>query len=88
MQEWTLYIGIAAGVLTAISLIPQLFKIIREKKAEDISLVMLGVLLAGVGLWIYYGILKEDYPIIFTNSFSFLVNILTIVFGAIYKKRN
>src|SRR5689334_23245810 len=88
MKDWTLYIGIAAGGLTAISLIPQLVKIIKEKKAEDISIAMLAVLLAGVALWIVYGILKQDYPIIVTNSFSFLVNILTIIFGSLYKRKS
>ena len=87
MKEWTLYTGIAAGVLTAISLIPQLVKIIKEKKAEDISIVMLFVLLSGVALWVIYGILKKDYPIIVTNSFSFVVNIFTIIFGSIYKRK-
>jgi MtN3 and saliva related transmembrane protein len=87
MKEWTVYIGIGAGVFTAISLIPQLVKIIREKKAEDISITMLVVLLAGVALWVVYGLLKKDYPIIITNSFSFLVNILTILFGSIYKQK-
>lgn len=40
----------------------------------------------GIGGWIYYGILKGDYPIIFTNIFSFVVNVLTIVFSFKYKK--
>lgn len=80
------YIGIAAGICTAISLLPQLVKIIREKKADNISWVMLFILLAGLGLWVWYGILKKDYPIIITNSFSFLVNSLVIYFTARYKK--
>jgi MtN3 and saliva related transmembrane protein len=82
------YIGIAAGVCTAISLLPQLIKIIREKKADNISYFMLFILLAGLGLWVWYGVLKKDYPIIATNSFSFLVNSLVIYFTMRYKKEN
>jgi MtN3 and saliva related transmembrane protein len=86
-KSLSLYVGIGAGVCTAISLLPQLIKIIKNKKADDISYFMLFILLAGVGGWIWYGILKEDYPIIITNAFSFLVNILIIIFSFIYKKK-
>jgi MtN3 and saliva related transmembrane protein len=79
------YIGIAAGILTSVSLIPQLIKIIREKKAGDISYGMLIILIAGLGCWVWYGLLQEDLPIIITNSFSFLINSLVIVFTLKYK---
>jgi MtN3 and saliva related transmembrane protein len=83
MTEW---VGIIAGLFTATSLLPQLIKLIRKKKAEDISLFFLIILFCGVGLWIWYGILREDLPIIATNAFSLLVNILMIVLGIKYKK--
>lgn len=83
---FTGYIGILAGICTSVSLLPQLVKIIKEKRAEDISYFMLFILLAGLGLWIGYGIGKDDYPIIITNSFSFLVNSLVIIFTVRYKK--
>ncbi len=73
-------VGIGAGILTAFSMLPQLIKIIKEKKAEEISIVMVIVLIAGLSLWIAYGVLKEDWPLIITNSFSVLVNILLLIF--------
>ncbi len=85
MQENSIYIGIIAGILTSVSLLPQLIKIIREKKAEAISYMMLIVLMLGISGWIYYGYLKSDLPIIVTNSFSLLVNILIIIFTIKYK---
>ncbi|MCD6012296.1 MAG: hypothetical protein K0Q79_2158 [Flavipsychrobacter sp.] len=78
-------IGIAAGVCTALSLLPQLIKMIKEKKATDISLRMLIVLLTGLCLWVWYGILKEDWPIILTNIASLVVNLLIIGFRWYYK---
>ena len=79
-------IGIVAGVCTSISLLPQLIKTIREKKAGDISYIMLGILLIGLGFWVWYGILKKDYPVIITNSISFLLNSLIIFFNIYYRK--
>jgi MtN3 and saliva related transmembrane protein len=86
VKEYALYIGIAAGICTAISMLPQLVKIIKTKKADDISYVMVVVLLTGIAAWIWYGVLRSDYPIIVTNTFSFLVNLLVLVFSLRYKK--
>jgi len=77
--------GIAASVFTAASLLPQLIKLLREKKAEDISLLMLAVLFIGLALWIAYGILKKDWIIIIANSFSLLINVLVVIFSLKYK---
>ena len=77
----------AAGVLTASSLIPQVVKTLKEKRAEDVSLLMLFVLQAGIILWIVYVIKRDDMPIILTNSVSLLVNIVMVVLGFRYKKK-
>lgn len=71
-------IGIVAGVLTSVSMLPQLIKIVKEKKAEDVSILMLVVLIAGLSLWAWYGFIKKDMPIIVTNLFSILVNITVL----------
>jgi len=86
-HTFTEVIGIAAGICTALSLLPQIIKIIREKKTQDISLFYLIVLLCGLTLWTYYGFLREDIPIIATNIFSMLLNITMIVLGVVYKKK-
>ncbi|MEI6947793.1 SemiSWEET transporter [Paraflavisolibacter sp. H34] len=67
-------IGMAAGALTSVSMLPQLVKIVKEKEADNVSVVMLVVLLSGLALWTVYGLMREDWPIIVTNSFSFLLN--------------
>lgn len=87
-MESTQVIGIGAAVCTAVSMIPQLVKVIKEKKSAGISIFMVAVLIAGLGLWVWYGFLKKDYPILFTNIFSLAVNILLIFFGVKYKKNN
>ncbi len=78
--------GIAAGCITALSTLPQLIKIIKEKKVEDISLWTLIVLITGLGLWTLYGFLKDDIPILATNLFSLLINIILVGLRIKYKK--
>jgi MtN3 and saliva related transmembrane protein len=85
-MDSTQIIGLAAGILTASSLIPQVIKTLKEKKAEDVSLIMLFVLQSGLILWIIYGFKKTDLPIIATNCFSLLVNIVMVVLRIRYKK--
>lgn len=78
--DFTTVLGFAAGVFTSISMLPQLLKTYRKKKAEEVSLTMLIVLTTGICLWIWYGIKKEDYPIMITNLLSLFINIsLTVV---------
>jgi len=86
MDKHVEVIGIAAGVCTAMSMIPQIVKVIKEKKTEDISLFYLLVLLFGLGLWTYYGILKDDLPIIATNIFSMVLNLTMITLNMVYTK--
>jgi len=87
MDNFTSYIGIGAGIFTGVSMMPQLFKIIKEKKAEDISYFMLFILIAGLAGWCWYGIRKKDFPIIYTNAFSLIVNLLVLIFSVVYKKK-
>ena len=86
-NNFTEIVGLVAGICTAVSLLPQIIKIIKERKAQDISLFYLIVLLCGLALWTYYGFLKEDIPIIATNIFSMLLNIIVIILGIIYKQK-
>jgi MtN3 and saliva related transmembrane protein len=78
-------IGIIASILTGIALLPQLIRLIKEKQPENISQVMLAILLLGVGFWVYYGFLKNDWIIIVSNGFSFVVNVITIILIIKYK---
>jgi MtN3 and saliva related transmembrane protein len=79
-------VGIIAGILTAISMLPQLIKTFKKKKSEEISVFMLVILNAGIASWIFYGILRKDDPIIFTNALSLLINLTLLILHFKYKK--
>jgi MtN3 and saliva related transmembrane protein len=81
-------IGIIAGILTSSSLIPQLVKTIKTKEVKDISVMMFVTLMVGTGLWGYYGIIKNDLPIIVTNGFSCFLNGVMLLLKAKYGGRN
>lgn len=80
-------LGLLAGTCTSFSLLPQLLKIIKEKKVEDLSMKMFATLLTGVVLWCVYGFLKHDMPIIITNLFSVALNCCILVLKFRYARK-
>ena len=80
-------IGLTAGILTGTSMLPQLYKTVKEKDAGQISPFMIIILIFGTGLWSYYGVLKNDLPLIITNGFSCLVNCAMIFLKLRYNKK-
>jgi|10_taG_2_1085330.scaffolds.fasta_scaffold03508_8 MtN3 and saliva related transmembrane protein len=81
-------IGFIAGILTTVAVLPQLIKSWKTKKVMDISPFMFVLLLGGVGLWVVYGIIKNDYPIILTNGISFLLNSSMLLIMLLYKSKD
>ena len=73
-------IGLFAGACITISTIPQILKVWKTKKVKEISLKMFGILTFGIAIWIIYGILKSDWPIIITNGVSLCLNLIMVYF--------
>lgn len=86
MQTET-WIGVGASICTGIAMLPQLIKIYKEKKPADISFLMMAILMAGLLLWIWYGIEKSDWIIIISNAASFIINCSIVVLNLLYRKR-
>ncbi|PWN05547.1 SemiSWEET transporter [Rhodohalobacter mucosus] len=78
MESVTL-IGLAAGFCTTIAFLPQVIKTWRSRSAKDLSLGMYTIFCTGVALWLTYGLLISDLPIILTNLAT-LVLALSILF--------
>ncbi|MBZ4034952.1 SemiSWEET transporter [Flavobacterium sp. 17A] len=79
-------IGLTAGTCITLSTIPQILKVWKTKKVKEISLKMFATLTFGIVMWIVYGILKNDFPIIITNSISLVLNLIMVYFIIYYEK--
>jgi MtN3 and saliva related transmembrane protein len=77
MVQW---VGFAAGTLTALALVPQVVKTRRTRSAEDLSAVMLAAQTVGIGLWVVYGAALGSLPMMVTNSITFSLSLLLLVF--------
>ncbi|MES2605495.1 MAG: SemiSWEET transporter [Pseudomonadota bacterium] len=61
-------IGSAAALASTISFAPQALKIIRSGKTSDISAGMYIVTVAAFALWVVYGALLRQWPLVASNS--------------------
>jgi MtN3 and saliva related transmembrane protein len=69
LETFTL-IGFVAALFTTSGFVPQVFKIFRTKSTRDISLTMYLVLAIGTLLWLIYGVMLKELPLIVANSIS------------------
>ena len=77
-------IGYSAGCCLSITLIPQIYKIYKTKKATDLSVYFLGFNLLTCFLFFTYGILLEEYPIIMANIILIVQNLILLLFKYFY----
>ena len=80
-------LGLVAGGITSVAMLPQLIKVLKEKDVEDISLLMILFLITGLSLWVWYGFIKDEIPIILSHSFAVLVNIFLLFSYFKYRKK-
>jgi MtN3 and saliva related transmembrane protein len=67
-------VGLAAGALTTVALVPQFLKAWRTRSTRDVSLGSYSILAAGVFLWLWYGLAIGDLPLIAANAASLLLS--------------
>jgi MtN3 and saliva related transmembrane protein len=75
MEIW---VSAIAATLTTAAFVPQALHIIRYKETKAISLVMYVAFAAGVAMWLLFGVLIGNWPIMISNAIT-LVLTLAIV---------
>ncbi|MDD1715986.1 MAG: hypothetical protein LUQ01_03210 [Methanolinea sp.] len=86
MEIWFI-IGIVAALLTTFGFIPQILKMYRTRSVGDVSLATFVQFLAGVGLWIFYGMAIRDPIVTVANTVTFATLIAAITLYWIYHGR-
>ena len=78
-------VGIFAGLLLIIGILPQVYKILKTRQAKDISLIAYTILGISQILWVVYGVLKNDLRIILTNSITLFLSIIIMMLVVYFK---
>jgi MtN3 and saliva related transmembrane protein len=78
-------VGLIAGTLTSIAAIPQVLKTLRTRHARDISILQPLLLAIGVALWLIYGMLIGDTPLMLANIVPLICNIMLTILKLRYR---
>ena len=73
-------IGLAAAAMGGIALFPQVLKVLRTKSTKDISREMIAILAGSIFLWLVYGVLLSNLPIIIANFFGLIQAFIILFF--------
>jgi MtN3 and saliva related transmembrane protein len=78
-MDWITILGLVAASITTYAFVPQVVTTWRLKETKDISLGMYIIFCIGIAIWVVYGIIIKNWPIILADSVT-LVLASTILF--------
>ena len=80
------FLGLLAALLTTSSFVPQVLKTWRSGSSADLSIGMYTLFATGVALWLGYGFLVNDLPVILANGVT-LALVLVVLGQALWHRR-
>ena len=75
-------LGYLAAICTTAAFVPQVIKTLRTRDTPSISIGMYILFVTGVGLWLAYGLVKHDTPIIVANGITLVLSATILVMKA------
>jgi MtN3 and saliva related transmembrane protein len=80
-------LGLLAATLTTVSFLPQVIKTWRSRNVGDLSPLTFGIFCVGVGIWLIYGLLVGDLPIILSNAVTFALALSLVVMALAFRTK-
>lgn len=74
------YTGYLAAICTTGAYVPQVMRVWRTRSTGDISLKMFVVLVMGLCLWLIYGVIRSDLPLMIANSMTLVLASVILFF--------
>lgn len=84
-MDFVALIGFSAATLTTVAFVPQVARAWRTRSTRDISLPMFLVLALGIVLWLIYGALLGDWPLILANLVTLILVLIILFFKLRFK---
>ena len=66
-------VGLLAGTLTTVSFVPQVVRTVVTRDTRAISLGMYALFTLGVFLWLVYGLILGQLPIVLANGVTLVL---------------
>jgi MtN3 and saliva related transmembrane protein len=80
-------IGALATLASTTSFAPQAWKIIRTRDVSAISTRMYAITVTGFALWLTYGLLLGQWPLIVTNGICLLLSAFILLMKLLPRRR-
>lgn len=87
MLNWTDWVGYVAAAFTTLSFVPQAWLTFRSRNVDGISLGMYSVFTVGIALWLVYGFVLGEWPIIIANAITLLLAASILVMKLVLSRR-
>jgi len=84
-MDWITTLGLVAAFLTTVSFLPQTIKTVRSRETKNISILMYITVSVGICLWLGYGLILKNLPLIMANSISLLMSVTILSYKIKYK---
>lgn len=81
-------LGYVAATLTSAAFVPQAWRTFRTKDVSGISLRMYSVFTLGVAVWLAYGIVLEEMPMMIANGLTLVLACAVLVMKLRYGKKD
>ena len=75
MEIW---VSAIAAILTTAAFVPQALHIIRHKETKAISLLMYVAFASGVALWLVFGVMISNWPMIVANAITLMLTLAIV----------
>ena len=78
-SQYTSLVGSIAAVFTTVAFIPQAYHSYKTRDLSGVSLPMYSMFTLGVALWLAYGWLLADWPLIISNAITLALSLLILI---------
>lgn len=73
-------VGASATIICVLSVTPQVYQVIKTNSTRDISLASILLMILMSLLWIWYGVLIMDWPVILTDVGVILQEFIILIY--------
>ena len=80
-------IGLIAAFCTSLSFVPQAVKVIKTNDTESLSLTMYSLFSFGILMWLIYGILLKDIPMLIANTITLVLALIILIMKIRHRMR-
>jgi MtN3 and saliva related transmembrane protein len=85
MGDLITILGLCAGACTTLAFIPQVIKVFKSKSVQAISTGMYIIFCLGLLLWVGYGVILKDLPLVIANSITLVLALMILIMRFKYK---